>query len=330
MYDVVIVGCGFIGSTLAKFFSEKLKVTTIDVIPQPESLKDCGIPHKIVDITNNEFLKKEIGSPKVIIHTAIIQIPNITEEKKLGYDVNVLGTQNLCNIVSSTPEILGLILISSWHTYGERKLNGILKEDIGYHPDNVEDRSKLYALSKTIQECIVRYFDEKENGKTFGAIKIGTALGENMPKGTAANIFINKALSEEPITPFKHSMNRPMFYVSVNDVCKTMEKFISYIVSKKPQSTNSIDHIMNLAYPDPISILDLANTIQKSVQTLSDGKINPEISIIDKSVPETGDPDDKNKIHLDISKIKNYFEIDSLEKPEDTINELIKYRMNKK
>ena len=100
MYDVVIVGCGFIGSTLAKFFSEKLKVTTIDVIPQPESLKDCGIPHKIVDITNNEFLKKEIGSPKVIIHTAIIQIPNITEEKKLGYDVNVLGTQNLCNIVS--------------------------------------------------------------------------------------------------------------------------------------------------------------------------------------------------------------------------------------
>ena len=330
MYDIVIVGCGFIGSSLAKFFSEKLKVTTIDVIPQPESLKDYGISHKIVDITNNEFLKKEIGTPKVIIHTAIIQIPNITEEKKLGYDVNVLGTQNLCEIVSSTPEILGLILISSWHTYGERELHGIIKEDNGYHPDNVEDRSKLYALSKTIQECIVRYFDEKENGKTFGAIKIGTALGENMPKGTAANIFIKKALSGEPITPFKHSMNRPMFYVSVNDVCKTMEKFVSYIVSKNPQSANSIDHIMNLAYPDPISILDLAYAVQNSVQTLSNGKINPEVSIIDKSIPETGDPDDKNNIHLDISKIKNYFEINSLEKPEDIIHELIKYRMSKK
>jgi hypothetical protein len=45
-----------------------------------------------------------------------------------------------------------------------------IKEDNGYHPDNVEDRSKLYALSKTIQECIIRYFEEKENGKTFGAI----------------------------------------------------------------------------------------------------------------------------------------------------------------
>jgi nucleoside-diphosphate-sugar epimerase len=328
--DIVIVGCGFIGSTLAKFFSEKLKVTTIDVIPQPELLKDCGIPHKIIDIRNNELLKKEIGSPQVIINTAIIQIPKITEDKKLGYGVNVLGTQNLCEIVSSTPEIAGLILISSWHTYGEKDLSGILTEDMGYFPDNVEDRAKLYALSKTIQECIVRFFDEKENGKIFGAIKIGTALGENMPKGTAANIFIEKAMSRKPITPFKHSMNRPMFYVSVNDICKTVEKFISYIVSKSSQSKNNIDHIMNLAYPDPISILDLANIVQKSVQTLSDGKINPEVSIIDKSIPETGDSDDKNKIHLDISKIKNYFEIDSLEKPEDTINELIKYRMNKK
>ena len=39
----------------------------MDVIPQPESLKNCGIPHKIIDIRNNELLKKEIGIPKVII-----------------------------------------------------------------------------------------------------------------------------------------------------------------------------------------------------------------------------------------------------------------------
>ena len=55
----------------------------MDVIPQPESLKNCGIPHKIIDIRNNELLKKEIGSPQVIINTAIIQIPKITEDKKL-------------------------------------------------------------------------------------------------------------------------------------------------------------------------------------------------------------------------------------------------------
>ena len=328
MYDVVIVGCGFIGSVLAKFLSEKLKIITIDVVPQPELLRDYGIPHKIVDIRNSELLKKEIGNPKVIIHTAIIQIPKITEDKKLGYGVNVIGTQNLCEIVSSTPEIMGMILISSWHTYGERELDGVLREDIGYHPDNVEDRSKLYALSKTIQECIVRFFDEKEDGKIFGAVKIGTALGEDMPKGTAANVFIEKALSGEPITPFKHSMNRPMFYVSVNDICRTIEKFIDYIINKNPQTTNSIDHIINVAYPDPISILDLAKIVQESVQKLSNGKINPEISIIDKSIPEIGNPDDKNKIHLDITKIKNYFDINSIQKPKDVIDELIKYRMD--
>jgi nucleoside-diphosphate-sugar epimerase len=223
-----------------------------------------------------------------------------------------------------------MILISSWHTYGERDLTGTIREDVGYFPDNVEDRAKLYALSKTIQECILRFYDEKETGKIYGAIKIGTALGENMPKGTAANIFINKALSGEPITPFKHSMNRPMFYVSVNDVCNVIEKYIDYIINQDKQNVNNIEHIMNVAYPDPISILDLANFVQKSVQNISDGEINPKVSIIDKSIPEIGDPDDKNKIHLDISKIKNYLEINSLEKPEDTINKLVKYRMNKK
>ena len=110
--DVVIVGCGFIGSMIAKFLSNKLKVITIDVVPQPKSLKDFEIPHKIIDIKNFELLKKEIGTPKIIIHTAIIQIPKINEEKNLGYDVNIVGTQNLCEIVSSTPEILGMILIS--------------------------------------------------------------------------------------------------------------------------------------------------------------------------------------------------------------------------
>ena len=39
----------------------------MDVIPQPESLKDCQIPHKVIDIRNNELLKKEIGIPKLII-----------------------------------------------------------------------------------------------------------------------------------------------------------------------------------------------------------------------------------------------------------------------
>ncbi len=326
MTDIVIVGCGFIGSSLAKYLSEKFKVTTIDVISQPKSLENYGIPHKIINITNYEHLQKEIGNPKVIIHTAIIQIPKITEDKKLGYDVNVVGTQNLCEIVKSNPEILGMILISSWHTYGERELSGTIREDIGYHPDNVEERSKLYALSKTIQECIVRFFDEKE-AKIFGAIKIGTALGEDMPKGTAANLFIEKALCGEPITPYKHSMNRPMFYVSVSDICQTMEKFIEYILNNKSDSTTNINHVMNVAYPEPISILDLAETIQEIVKRLSSGKINPQISIVDKSIPEIGNPDDKNKIHLDISKIKKYFDINSLQTPKDTIEELIKHRM---
>ncbi|MDG2302616.1 MAG: hypothetical protein P8L87_03885, partial [Gammaproteobacteria bacterium] len=85
---------------------------------------------------------------------------------------------------------------------------GTLSEDIGYRPDMVEDRARLYALSKTIQECLVRFYDEKTDDKIFGALKIGTVLGEGMPKGTAANLFIEKAISGEKLTPYKSTKDR--------------------------------------------------------------------------------------------------------------------------
>jgi len=35
---------------------------------------------------------------------------------------------------------------------GESGLSGVLDEGFGYRPDRVEERARLYALSKVIQE----------------------------------------------------------------------------------------------------------------------------------------------------------------------------------
>lgn len=328
-YDVAIIGSGFVGTSLAYFLKNTLSVKTFDVLPQSSLLENSEIPHEIINITDFNSLK-QIGNPKVIVHSAIIQIPRINEDKNLGYDVNVKGTQNICELVSQNPSIKGMILISSWHTYGEQQLSGILRENIGYRPDMVEDRARLYALSKTIQECLVRFYDEKTPEKIFGALKIGTVLGEGMPKGTAANLFIEKAISGEKLTPYKHSMNRPMLYASINDICTATKNFVNLIIEQKKTSKNSIEHIMNMAYPHPISVLDLAHIISDSVSQQTNGKIKPEISIVDQGLDEVGSSTDKDNIELDVSKVQKILNLEKLTSPQEQIDILIKKKLNAK
>ena len=327
-YDVAIIGCGFIVSYLAKTLSKEFDIVTFDVLPQPKYLEGVNIEHKILDIRKFDELQNQLGNPSVVIHTAIIQIPRITEDKNLGYEVNVIGTQNVCKAVEQNSSTKGMILLSSWHTYGEQELKGTLSENIGYRPDKVEDRARLYALSKTLQECLVRFFDEKNTEKIFGVIKIGTTLGEGMPEKTAANIFIQNALSGKKITPFKHSMNRPMLYVAINDICDAAKNYVRLIQSGNKTICNSLDHVINVAYPEPITILDLANIVKDSVNHISKGKIVPKIEIIDQGIPEIGNPDDKNTIRMDISKVKNVLKISELTNPKLVIEDLVKKKIS--
>ncbi|MEM5790559.1 MAG: NAD(P)-dependent oxidoreductase [Candidatus Aenigmatarchaeota archaeon] len=326
-YSISIVGSGFIGSSLAKYLHNSFDVITLDINSQPEWLSKYKIPHKICDIRNYDQLYKEIGNPSVLIHTAIIQIPQINEKKELAYEVNVLGTQNICKVATKKQNIKGLILTGSWHVFGEREFIGTISENFGYRPDKVEERARLYALSKILQECIVRFYDEKVPNKIFGIIRMGTVLGEHMPEQTAANLFITKALRGEEITPYKHSMYRPMLYIDIEDVCKAFESYIKIILQTEKTETYSLRHIVNIAHPTPITILELANIVKDSIIKHTDGKIQPKISIVDKGIPEVYTPEDKNKIKIDISRLREFLKIDKLISPEESIDKIIKKKL---
>jgi len=328
---IAIVGCGFLGTSLAKYLKDFFSVTTFDVIPQPKLLQNYNIEHKICDITNFNQLQENIGNTTVIIHTVATNLSNIPSNS-LAYDINIRGMQNVCEMVSKNESIRGMILCSSWHVYGEQEILGEINEDYGYRPDKVEDRAKIYVLSKVIQDCIVRFFDKKQNEKIFGAFRLGTILDYNMRDDTAAGKFITKALAGDEVTPYKHSMNRPMFFVSMNDVCKSFKSFIDYILMKDKKSVANVDHNFNLMYPTPLKIIDLANSIIDSVKKNSNGKILPKLSIVDMGIEE---PDSQIKhqvrdmTQIDISKINEYLNISSLTKPEDVIDQIIRSRLDK-
>jgi len=319
----IIGGSGFIGFSLARHLSSTSNVKILDV----RESKDKSHPFEFCDVRDYEQVKKTLANVDLVIHTAIVQIPLINENKRLAYEVNFIGTHNVCKAVDELPNVKGLILTSSWHTIGERGLEGVINEEFGYRPDKVEDRARLYVLSKIAQETIVRYYDEMSD-KIYGIIRMGTVLGEGMPEKTAANIFIENGLKGKPLTPFKHSMYRPMLYVDVNDVCYAFEAYVRKILRGEMKKSNNLDHIINVFYPEPITILELAEIVKNAIAKLTNGDVVPRIEIVDQGVEPLFQENDKLRFKVDISKSLKLLGMNKLTHPQESIERIIRNRLS--
>jgi UDP-glucose 4-epimerase len=320
-------GSGYVGTALCKTLQNEFEVQVLDRKRGETAEKnfvEC-------DIRDNSEVEKGISESDLVIHAAIIQIPEVNDNKKLGYDVNILGTHNVCEAVQKSRRCKGLILVSSWHTMGERGIAGTVDEKFGLRPDMVEERARAYALSKMGQEAIVRLHDESSEDKVFGLIRIGTALGENMPPMTAANLFINAALKGDAMTPYEHSMYRPMLFVDILDVSRAFKAFASKILEGKIKPTgNSLEHIANVYYPEAITIYGLAEIIRDSVTNISNGKITPRIEVVKKGEPMLFVPESKQAMKLNLAKSKELLGLDHLTHPKETLNRIISVRMRER
>jgi len=245
MYKVAIVGgSGFVGSVLARYLMLHYDVVIVDVRPPPVNLKE-NVEFRVADVRDRDEVSKALHDVDLVVHTAIVQIPTINEQKRLGLEVNFLGTYNVSRVVDESPNIKGMILAGSWHVMGEAGLMGVINEEISFRPDKVESRARLYVYSKIVQEVIVRYHDEMSD-KIYGVIRLGTVIGKGMSEKTAVKIFIKQALAGKPLTPYRHSMYRPMLFVDINDVCRAFKAYIDKILSRKiKKSSNSLEKNIN-------------------------------------------------------------------------------------
>jgi len=325
---VVVGGSGFVGLALAKHLAKSFQVKVVDINPILEKVQG-RILFERCDIRKYDEVENSLSDADLVIHAAIIQIPLINEVKRLGYEVNVLGTQNLCEVVNENPLIKGLILISSWHVFGESKLRGVINEEFGFRPDKVQERARLYALCKIAQETIVRLYDEF-SGKIFGVVRLGTVLGDGMPEKTAANLFISRGLRREAITPYKDSMYRPMLYIDICDVQKGFESYAKKILNGEVcKGANSLHHVVNLCWPEPVTVFELAEMVRDLIIKCTDGKINPEIKIVDTGQPSFFAAGDKKLMKVDIGKARGFLGLKNLVSPSKSLERVIRKRINK-
>jgi nucleoside-diphosphate-sugar epimerase len=320
----IVGGSGYVGSAIASRLAQGFKTLIVD--QRPPSV-DAKIEFRQCDIRDPDSVRKCLEDTDLVIHTAIVQIPEINSEKKRGYEVNVEGTQNVCEAVEINPTTRGLILAGTWHTIGERAINGMIDEGFGYRPDKVEERARLYAISKILQESITRYFDEVSS-KIFGIIRLGTVLGERMPTKTVASTFIENALGGKPITPYQHSMYRPMLYVDINDVTRAFDSFARLMLDEKlAKGGSSLHHVANVVYPEPITIRELAMVVRSEIISQTAGKVTPTIEIVDNKVPRLFGPRDKSKFEVDVTKAKSLLGLRELISPQESVRRIIAHRL---
>lgn len=178
----------------------------------------------------------------------------------------------------------------------------------------------------------MRFFDEM-SFKTYAIIRMGTVLGEGMPEKTAANIFIENALNGKPITPFRHSMYRPMFYVDLEDVMKAYVAVAEKIVGnelKKPgvkKSGSSIEHVINVYYPEPTTILELAEIIKDSITKHSSGKILPKVEVVETKGDAIYAEKEKISPTANVDKALRLLNLKRLKRPRASIDQLVRNRI---
>ena len=74
------------------------------------------------------------------------------------------------------------------------------------------------------------------------------------------------------MTPFKHSMYRPMLYVDLGDVARAFSAYAERILDGEVEKEGgSLRRVLNLFYPEPFTVLEIAEIVRDVVREVSGG-----------------------------------------------------------
>jgi len=80
-------------------------------------------------------------------------------------------------------------------------------------------------------------------------------------------------------------------------------------------------------YPEPITVLELAEIVRDAIIKDTYGKIQPPIEIVDKGMPPIFSEEDKAIIKVDTSKVKKLLGISSLLSPKESIENIVRNKL---
>jgi nucleoside-diphosphate-sugar epimerase len=120
-------------------------------------------------------------------------------------------------------------------------------------------------------------------------------------------------------------MYRPMLFVDIEDVCKAYEVVVGKVLEGGLKGANNV---FNIVYPEPITVIELAEYIKQIVYEETGGRINPAIEIVDKGLPPAFTPEDKHRFRVKIDRIMELLGNHALKHPKGTLRKIVKFLYN--
>jgi UDP-glucose 4-epimerase len=244
MYRILVTGGnGYVGSRLIK----KLKYEGYS----PESY---DLPDNILD---EKKLREKVENVDIVYHLAALpELKYTNEHPEDTFDVNILGTHNLCKICAENDILLNFVSTSC--IYGEpleypSKENGLINP------------TDTYAMSKAAGEYVVKMW-HLSKGLYYNILRLGTVYGVTTDKTLRGDMaiqkFINNILEGKPITVYgdgKQSRN----FIHINDV---VDGFVAILDRQIVRET------LNIAGKERVSINEVISILRNIVEDV-EGKL---------------------------------------------------------
>ena len=258
-------GCGYIGSSLGNYFSDKYEVITLDKRKKNIFLNK-KIKHYICNLLDQNKLKNILAKvkPDAVVHLAGQSTIDLVDKKKNEYyKNNVLATNILVKIIKKL-EIPKFIFSSTAAIYDKSK--GILKETSKIKSKNSYGLSKIkcekiliknFKLSKT-SYCILRFFNV---ASSLREKKIGEL---HNPETHLIPILINALYYKKNIQIYGNNYDTKdgtclRDYIHISDILTGIEKSIIFLDKNK-------SNIFNLGSGRCYSVLDVVKNCEKMIK----------------------------------------------------------------
>ncbi len=248
---IVTGGSGFIGSNVVDLLADAgHDVVVIDT--RPPHRVDVG--YRDADITDLPDLVRATAGADAIFHLAAVSNVNDAQADPVGtFDINVVGTARVCE-ASRRNRIGRVVLASTVWVYSAASGEGPVDEDV---PVAVSGSEHVYTASKIAAELTVTSFGELY-GLPYTILRYGIPFGPRMREQLVIPRFLRSALDGNPITIHGDGLQYRN-YVYVEDLAR------AHLLAL---GEDAADQVFNLEGPAPVSIREVAETVQSLVNPL--------------------------------------------------------------
>lgn len=253
-FDVCVTGAGgYIGSrVVVELLEAGHDVTAVDNFRNAQVEEINGVPVVEADVRDRGAVRDAVDGSDAVMHLAAVSgVPDCDESPEDAFEINVGGTENVAWVCHETGT--PMIFPCSMAIVGNPVEFPITSEH-PRNPTNHYGRTKLMSegdIHALAEDAFPAHVYMKSN--LYGGHSVA---GTCVSKGTVINIFVEKALNNEPLTVHKPGTQARDF-IHVKDVARAYISSFDSLVGAEAGATT-----FPLASGECMSVLELAETVQ--------------------------------------------------------------------